>query len=71
MQDSLAATMRPRCGLMKSAQFLKTRVSSDTKERVHALAEQQLITESVWLKRLVTAALHDTSDEESMELRSL
>lgn len=52
---------------MAAAQFLKTRVSSETKTRVHALAEQQLITESVWLKRLVTDALRDTPADESVE----
>jgi hypothetical protein len=68
MQDSLAATKRPHCGLM-SAEFLKTRVSSETKARVHALAEQQLITESVWLRRLVTDALRDTPADESAAMR--
>jgi hypothetical protein len=55
---------------MSAAQFLKTRVSSETKERVHALAEQQLITESVWLKRLVTAALRDDPEFNSAKTRS-
>jgi predicted DNA binding CopG/RHH family protein len=50
---------------MGAAQFLKTRVSSETKARVHALAEQQLITESIWLKRLVTAALRDAPGDEA------
>lgn len=52
---------------MGAAQFLKTRVSSEMKERVHALAEQQLITESVWLKRLVAGALRNSTDDESTE----
>jgi hypothetical protein len=42
---------------MATAQFLKTRVSPDTKERVRALAERQLVTESVLLKRLVLQEL--------------
>lgn len=50
---------------MGYAQFLKTRVSSETKSRVHALAEQQLITESVWLKRLVAGALRNSTEDES------
>jgi hypothetical protein len=54
---------------MAAAQFLKTRVASETKERVHALAEQQLITESVWLKRLVAAALRDAPGDDSVPTR--
>lgn len=42
---------------MVAAHFLKTRVSLDEKERVHAIAQELLITESVWLKRLVLTAL--------------
>jgi hypothetical protein len=49
---------------MAAAQFLKTRVSSETKRRVHALAEEQLINESVWLKRLVAAALREAPDDD-------
>lgn len=54
---------------MDAALFLKTRVSSETKARVHALAEQQLITESIWLKRLVTAALRDAPADDVGEAR--
>lgn len=50
---------------MVAAQFLKARVSSEMKELVHALAEQQLITESVWLKRLVAAALREPASDET------
>lgn len=46
---------------MVAAQFLKTRVSLEEKERVHALANQLLITESVWLKRLVMRALGESA----------
>jgi hypothetical protein len=42
---------------MATAQFLKTRASPDTKERVRALAERRLVTESVLLKRLVLQEL--------------
>lgn len=52
---------------MDAAQYLKTRVSAEMKKRVHALAEQQLITESVWLKRLVATALREAAVEESVE----
>ena len=55
---------------MDAAQYLKVRVSAEMKDRVHALAEQQLITESVWLKRLVVTALRDTPAEESAERRA-
>ena len=34
---------------MIAAQFLKTRVSLEEKQRVQALATRRLITESVWL----------------------
>jgi hypothetical protein len=42
---------------MAAAHFLKTRIRLEEKQRVHALASQLLITESVWLKRLVIRAL--------------
>jgi hypothetical protein len=48
-------------------QFLKTRVSPDLKHRVQQEAARQLITESIWLKRLVVEALsgsaHSSADE--------
>jgi hypothetical protein len=55
---------------MGAVKFLKTRVSSEMKERVQTLAEQQLITESVWLKRLVAAALRDPNDDGSTQSRA-
>lgn len=42
---------------MIAAQFLKTRVSPDTKKLVQAAARRQLLTESIWLRRTVDAAL--------------
>ena len=45
-----------------AAQFLKTRVSPDIKHRVQQAASQQLITESIWLKRLVIQALSDFAE---------
>jgi hypothetical protein len=45
---------------MEAAQFLKTRVSPETKTRVQAVAQQQLLTESIWLRRTVDAALRAT-----------
>ena len=46
---------------MEAAQFLKTRVSPQIKARVQAVAQRQLLTESIWLRRTVDAAL-STSD---------
>ena len=42
---------------MDAAQFLKTRVSPATKARVQAVAQRQLLTESIWLRRTIDAAL--------------
>jgi hypothetical protein len=36
---------------------IKTRVSPETKVRVNEAAQRQLLTESVWLRRTVDAAL--------------
>jgi Bacterial mobilisation protein (MobC) len=41
-------------------QVIKTRVSPDTKARVNDAAQRQLLTESVWLRRAVDAALRST-----------
>lgn len=50
---------------MSNEHYLKTRVPEDVKARVHALADQEFITESIWLKRLVMDALRDGSDDAS------
>ena len=42
---------------MAAAQFLKARISPETKRLVQAAAGEQLVTESMWLKRLVIEAL--------------
>ena len=47
---------------MEAAQFLKTRVSPETKTRVQAVAQQQLLTESIWLRLTVDAALRTTDE---------
>jgi hypothetical protein len=47
---------------VSATQFLKTRVPPDIKHRVQQAANQQLITESVWLKRLVILALSDFAE---------
>jgi hypothetical protein len=41
-------------------EVIKTRVSPDTKARVNEAAQRQLLTESVWLRRAVDAALRST-----------
>ena len=45
-----------------ATQFLKTRVSPDIKRRVQQAASRQLITESIWLKRLVIQALSESRE---------
>ena len=56
---------------MREAQFLKARVSPDVKARVQQAARQQLITESIWLRRSVDAALRsEPSDRLDIPLRS-
>jgi hypothetical protein len=42
---------------MAAAQFLKARISPELKRLVQAAAGEQLVTESMWLKRLVIEAL--------------
>ena len=46
---------------MVAAQFLKARISPETKRLVQAAANEQLLTESMWLKRLVIEALRATT----------
>jgi hypothetical protein len=41
-----------------SEQFLKTRVSPDIKRLVQQAARQQLVTESVWLRRVILAEIN-------------
>ncbi len=45
---------------MAATHLIKARVSTEMKQRVHALSEQQLLNESIWLRRLVAAALEDS-----------
>src|SRR5271155_50571 len=45
-------------------EFIKTRVSPGTKARVNEAAQRQLLTESVWLRRAVDAALRSESVSE-------
>jgi hypothetical protein len=53
-----------------ATQFLKTRVPPDLKHRVRQAASRQLITESIWLKRLVIQALNDSTESNSDEVGS-
>ena len=44
---------------MAATHFLRTRVTPQTKARVSAIAQRQLLTESIWLRRLIVRALHE------------
>jgi len=44
---------------MGATQILKTRVTPDTKARVLEITQGKLLTEAVWLRRLVARALHE------------
>lgn len=44
---------------MGETQILKTRVTPETKPRVGEIAQGELLSEAVWLRRLVAKALHD------------
>ncbi|MGH7489333.1 MAG: hypothetical protein ACRD5Z_23510, partial [Bryobacteraceae bacterium] len=46
---------------MVALQFIKSRVSDDVKARVREAAERELLTESLWLRRVVEAALCSAS----------
>ena len=55
---------------MISTHIIKTRVSPDTKARVSKEAQRQLLTESLWLRRVVDAALSraQASDDEPLQI---
>jgi hypothetical protein len=50
---------------MSDTRLLRTCVSSEVKARVHAVAEQQFIKESVWLRTLVITALRELALDET------
>jgi hypothetical protein len=52
---------------MVATHFLKTRVTPETKARVSAIAHQQLLTESIWLRRLIIKALHEQESESTSQ----
>jgi hypothetical protein len=46
-----------------ATEFVKTRLPLELKQRVRALAERQLLTESAWLKRLVVREVRAADGE--------
>lgn len=60
-QDSLSAARGTHSVSMAAAtHMLKTRVTQETKRIVESVACRQQITESAWLRRLITATLQST-----------
>ena len=57
MQDSLAAAVVKQFRPMGADQFIAARVPSETKARLRALADQQELSESALLKRLIDLML--------------
>ncbi len=51
---------------MTATEILKTRVTPETKARVVELAQGELLTEAVWLRRLVAKALHENQASPSL-----
>ena len=47
---------------MAATEFIKARLPLELKERVKALSERRLLTESAWLKNLVVRELQGTAD---------
>jgi hypothetical protein len=47
---------------MVATEFVKARLPVELKERVRALAERQLLSESAWLKRLVVREVQAAAD---------
>jgi len=56
---------------MVTTHVIKTRVSPEIKARVNEEAQRQLLTESIWLRRLVDAALRGTPVSEDTLIRRL
>jgi hypothetical protein len=55
---------------MGATQILKTRVRAETKARVVEIAQGELLTEAVWLRRLVAKALHENQASSAPSLGS-
>jgi hypothetical protein len=54
---------------MISTHIIKTRVPPDTKARVSAEAQRELLTESLWLRRVVDAALRSAPASDDRQRR--
>ena len=57
MQDSKLVALVEQLAHMNADQFIVARVSSETKARLHALAEREQLSESAFLRRLVEFVL--------------
>jgi Bacterial mobilisation protein (MobC) len=57
MQDSKLVALVEQLALVNADHFIVARVSSETKARLHALAERQQLSESALLRRLVELVL--------------
>ena len=57
MQDRQPVALVEQCAHVKADQFIVGRVSSETKARLRALAEKELLSESALLRRLVELVL--------------
>lgn len=55
---------------MDATQILKTRVTPETKARVVKIAQGELLTEAVWLRRLVAKALHENQASSASSLQA-
>ena len=51
---------------MTATQILKTRVTPELKTRVTQITEAELLTEAVWLRRIVSAAIRHHAPEEPL-----
>jgi hypothetical protein len=67
MQDSLAAAVVKHLASMAASQLIAARVTPDTKARFRALAQDQHLTESTLLKRMIDLAIRGVSAEKSEE----
>jgi len=55
---------------MDATQILKTRVTPETKARVVEIAQGELLTEAVWLRRLVAKALQESQASSASSLQA-
>ena len=57
-------------GPVPATEVIKTRITPDTKARVAELTQAQLLTESIWLRRLVLRELRATAPQDDLRLLS-